>query len=127
MVSDVELDSHGQPLPSMSWRSNHVDESFQRLDEGYKQLARTPRAKINHNDKIKKIKPDRHNSKAPGFGNIPNKNPSNWMAPDAMESLKEVEKRGIKLQEPVDLSPQIEHLRAMTRRPTVNQYSFMQI
>ncbi|MBW0517115.1 hypothetical protein O181_056830 [Austropuccinia psidii MF-1] len=110
----------------MSWRSNQIDEILKLLDKGYKQLSSTPRAKRDHNNKLQKLTTDTHIAKAPGFGSIPNKIPSNWVAPDAMASLTEVEKGGIKLQEPLDLSPAIEHLRSITRRPTVTQSFFIQ-
>ncbi|MBW0461259.1 hypothetical protein O181_000974 [Austropuccinia psidii MF-1] len=67
------------------------------LDEGYKQLANNTRAKRDHNNKIQQLTPDPHIPKARGFGNIPNKIPSNWVAPDALASLTDVERRGIKL------------------------------
>ncbi|MBW0461338.1 hypothetical protein O181_001053 [Austropuccinia psidii MF-1] len=125
-MSDVEPESPGQPLPSISWISNQISELFKLLDKGYKRLANNPRAKGDHNNKRQQLTPYPHIFKAQGFGNIPNNMTSNWVAPEALESLTEVERRVIKLQEPVDLSPSIDNLRSMTRCPTVTQSSYMQ-
>ncbi|MBW0497550.1 hypothetical protein O181_037265 [Austropuccinia psidii MF-1] len=125
MISDVKPDSPGQPLSSISWRSNRTDCILQLLDEGYTQLAITARAKRDHNNTLQKLTPDLHISKAPGFGNIPNKIPSNWVAPYAMASPTEVGKSGIKLQEPVYLSSSNENLRSISRRKTFTHSSFI--
>ncbi|MBW0536651.1 hypothetical protein O181_076366 [Austropuccinia psidii MF-1] len=122
-MSDVEPKSPGQPLPSMSWRSNQAGETVQLLD---KQLANNPRAKRDLNIKIQQLKTDPHIPKDQGFENIPNNIPSNWLAPEALVSLTEVERRVIKLQESVDLSLAIDKLIFMTRCPTVTQLSYMQ-
>ncbi|MBW0524852.1 hypothetical protein O181_064567 [Austropuccinia psidii MF-1] len=118
-MSDVDPESLGQPLPSISWRSNQIGELLQLLDEGYKQLANNTRAKRDCNNKIKHLKPDPHIPKAQEFGNTPN------VAPEALASSTEVEGRGIKLQEPFNLSLAMDKLRSMTRRKTVTQYSYM--
>ncbi|MBW0465250.1 hypothetical protein O181_004965 [Austropuccinia psidii MF-1] len=126
MISDVDPESPGHPLPSMSLRSNQIGDLSQLLDEGYTQLDNNPRAKRDHNNKIHQLTPDPNILKDQGFGNIPNRIPSNWVAPEAFTSLTEVERRGIKLQEPVDLSLSIDKLRSMTRHPNVTQSSYMQ-
>ncbi|MBW0465908.1 hypothetical protein O181_005623 [Austropuccinia psidii MF-1] len=110
----------------MSWRYNQIGEFFKLLDKAYKQLSNNPRAKRDRNNKIQKLTPDPHIPKAQGFRNIPNKIPSNCVAPEALASLTEVERRGIKIKEPVYLSLAIDKLRSMTTRPTVTQSSYMQ-
>ncbi|MBW0503795.1 hypothetical protein O181_043510 [Austropuccinia psidii MF-1] len=125
MISDVEPESPDHPLPSMYRRSNQIGDLFKLLDEGYKQLSKNPRAKRYLNNSIPQLTPDPHIPKAQGFGNIPNKIPSNWVAPEALASFTEVKRRGIKLQEPVDLSLSIDKLRSMTTLPTATQSSYI--
>ncbi|MBW0589697.1 hypothetical protein O181_129412 [Austropuccinia psidii MF-1] len=125
-MSDVHPESPGHQLTPMSLRSNQIGDLSQLLDEGYTQIDNNPRAKRDHNKKIHQLTPDPHILKDQGFGNIPNRIPSNWVAPEALSSLTEVERRGIKLQEPVDLSLSIDKLKSMTRHPNFTQYSYMQ-
>ncbi|MBW0478317.1 hypothetical protein O181_018032 [Austropuccinia psidii MF-1] len=125
MISDVEPESPDHSLTSMYWRSNQIGDLFKHLDEGYKQLSKNPRSKSYLNNSIQQLTPDPHIPKAQGFGNIPNKIPFNWVAPEALASFTEGERRGIKLQEPVDLSLSINKLRSITTLPTDTQSSYM--
>ncbi|MBW0514742.1 hypothetical protein O181_054457 [Austropuccinia psidii MF-1] len=101
----------------MYWRSNQIDEGYKNLQE-----PQEPKGTSIENTATY-TRPSY--CQTSGFGNIPNKIPENWVAPDGMVPLTEVEKRRIKIQEPVDLSPEIEHLRGMTRRPNVTQSLFL--